>query len=72
MEQFTVGMRDCVVQTAPLAYLGTLIPILSTKVGNFVHVAQTAANLGEAELLRQKKGIRQVGKKDKEGKRERI
>ena len=60
-------------QTAPLAYFSILIPILSNKVGNSVQeVTQTVLHLREIELLRQKKGIRQVGKKDKEGKRERI
>ena len=52
MERFTVGMRDQVVQTAPLAYFGTLIPILPAKVGNYVQeVAQTVAYLGKVELL---------------------
>ena len=47
-----MGMRDPVVQTAPRAYFSTLIPILSTKLRDFVQkMAQTVANLREVELL---------------------
>lgn len=56
-------------QIAPPAFFGTLIPILSTKVGNYVQeVAQRVADLKEVELLRQKKGIRPE-EKGKEGKK---
>lgn len=56
MKRFTAGMRDQVVHTAPLSYFGTLIPILSTKVGDYVQeVAQTVGDLRKIELLRHRK-----------------
>lgn len=43
----TADMWDCIIQTAPLAYYDTLVPVLSTLVGRTVQVtAQAVAHFG--------------------------
>lgn len=57
MVPFTAGMWDRIVQKAPSAYYGTLVPVLSTLVGRTIHVASRAVvDLGEVELARQRRG----------------
>lgn len=44
---FTTGMQNCIAQSAPLAYYGTLVTILSTIMGR---------TIGRNLLARQKQG----------------
>lgn len=66
MVLFTTGMWDCIIQKAPPAYYGPLIPVPSTLVGRTVHVAaRTVVDLGEIELARQRGGVQQVQGKER-------
>lgn len=66
MVPFTAGMWDHIIQKAPSASYGTLLPVLSTRVGRTVHVAAWAVvDLGEIELARQRGGAQQVQGKER-------
>lgn len=54
---FTTGMRMCIIQMAPPAYYGPLLPVPSNLVGSTSQEATRAfVHLGKIELARQKWG----------------
>lgn len=63
---FTPRMWGCIIQRAPPACYGTLVPFLSTPVGRTIQAeAQAAADFEEIELTRHKQGAGQVQGKER-------
>ena len=57
-ELFTAGMRDTLLQIAPLSFFGPLVTILAPHLGQLINVVtHTVAALGEEEVMQAWEGV---------------